>query len=44
MLLFGLATELWMLFLARALNEGLSSDTMPIAMAYIVRQHAQKTA
>ncbi len=35
MLLFGLATELWMLFLARALNGILSSATMPTAMAYI---------
>lgn len=35
MLFFGLATELWMLFLARALTGVLSSATMPTALAYI---------
>src|SRR5512138_1150742 len=35
MLLFGLANQLWMLFVARALNGILSSATMPTAMAYI---------
>ncbi len=35
MLLFGLATQLWMLFLARALNGMLSSATMPTSMAFI---------
>ncbi len=35
MLLFGLASQLWMLFVARALNGILSSATMPTAMAYI---------
>lgn len=34
-LLFGLSTELWMLFAARALAGMLSSATMPTAMAYI---------
>ncbi len=32
---FGLATELWMLFAARALGGILSSATLPTAMAYI---------
>jgi len=35
MLLFGLANQLWMLFVARALNGILSSATMPTAMAYV---------
>jgi len=35
MLLFGLSTKLWMLFVARALNGVLSSATLPTAMAYI---------
>lgn len=35
MLLFGLATQFWMLFLARTLSGILSSATMPTAMAYI---------
>ncbi len=34
-LLFGLSTELWMLFVARILAGILSSATMPTAMAYI---------
>jgi DHA1 family multidrug resistance protein-like MFS transporter len=33
--LFGLATQFWMLFLARTLSGILSSATMPTAMAYI---------
>ncbi len=33
--LFGLATDFWMLFLARTLSGILSSATMPTAMAYI---------
>lgn len=35
MLFFGLATELWMLFVARGLAGILSAATMPTAMAYI---------
>ncbi len=35
MILFGLATELWMLFLFRALSGVLSSATSPTTMAYI---------
>ena len=35
LLLFGLATQFWMLFLARTLSGILSSATMPTAMAYI---------
>jgi DHA1 family multidrug resistance protein-like MFS transporter len=35
MLLFGLSTELWMLFAARALAGTLSAATLPTAMAYI---------
>jgi DHA1 family multidrug resistance protein-like MFS transporter len=35
MILFGLATELWMLFLFRALSGILSSATSPTTMAYI---------
>jgi DHA1 family multidrug resistance protein-like MFS transporter len=34
-LLFGLATSLWMLFVARALAGILSSATLPVAMAFI---------
>jgi len=34
-LIFGLSTELWMLFAARALSGILSSATLPTAMAYI---------
>ena len=35
MLLFGLSTELWMLFAARGLGAILSAATMPTTMAYI---------
>jgi DHA1 family multidrug resistance protein-like MFS transporter len=35
MLLFGLSTHLWSLFVARALNGVLSSATLPTAMAYV---------
>jgi DHA1 family multidrug resistance protein-like MFS transporter len=35
MLFFGLSTQLWMLFLSRALSGILSSATLPTAMAYI---------
>lgn len=35
LLLMGLATQMWMLFVARALAGVLSSATMPTAMAYI---------
>ena len=35
LLLFGLSTSFWMLFLARTLSGMLSSATMPTAMAYI---------
>jgi DHA1 family multidrug resistance protein-like MFS transporter len=35
MLLFGLATELWMLFVARGIGALLSAATMPTTMAYI---------
>lgn len=35
MLLFGLSSQLWMLFVSRALAGILSSATMPTAMAYI---------
>jgi DHA1 family multidrug resistance protein-like MFS transporter len=35
MLLFGLATELWMLFVARGVGAILSAATMPTTMAYI---------
>ena len=35
LLMFGLATEYWMLFLARTFSGILSSATMPTAMAYI---------
>lgn len=42
MLLFGLATQLWMLFAARALNGMLSSAAMPTSMAYIADSTGQK--
>jgi len=42
MLLFGLATRLWMLFLARALNGMISSATMPTSMAFISDQSSTK--
>jgi MFS transporter, DHA1 family, multidrug resistance protein len=35
LLMFGLATELWMLFAARALNGLFSAATLPTAMAFI---------
>jgi DHA1 family multidrug resistance protein-like MFS transporter len=35
MLLFGLSTELWMLFIARAVGALLSAATMPTTMAYV---------
>jgi DHA1 family multidrug resistance protein-like MFS transporter len=35
MLLFGLSTELWMLFFARGLGALLSAATMPTTMAYV---------
>jgi MFS transporter, DHA1 family, multidrug resistance protein len=35
MLFFGLATELWMLFVARGLGALLSAATMPTTMAYV---------
>lgn len=35
MLMFGLSTQLWMLFLARALAGVLSAATLPTSMAYI---------
>jgi DHA1 family multidrug resistance protein-like MFS transporter len=35
MLLFGLATELWMLFVARGVGALLSAATMPTTMAYV---------
>jgi DHA1 family multidrug resistance protein-like MFS transporter len=35
MLLFGLSTELWMLFAARGLGAVLSAATMPTTMAYV---------
>ncbi len=35
MLFFGLATELWMLFVARGLGAILSAATMPTTMAYV---------
>ena len=40
--LFGLATQFWMLFLARSLSGILSSATMPTAMAYIGDNAPQK--
>jgi DHA1 family multidrug resistance protein-like MFS transporter len=42
MLLFGLATQLWMLFAARALNGMLSSAAMPTSMAYIADSTGQE--
>jgi DHA1 family multidrug resistance protein-like MFS transporter len=42
MLLFGLATSLWMLFVARGLNGVLSSATMPTSMAYISDHSTEK--
>ncbi len=42
MLLLGLSTELWMLFVARALAGVLSSATLPTAMAYIGDSTAEK--
>jgi DHA1 family multidrug resistance protein-like MFS transporter len=41
-LLFGLSTELWMLFAARALSGILSSATLPTAMAYISDSTSEK--
>ncbi len=40
--LFGLATQFWMLFVARTLSGILSSATMPTAMAYIGDNAPQK--
>jgi DHA1 family multidrug resistance protein-like MFS transporter len=42
MLLFGLSTEWWMLFLSRTLSGILSSATLPTAMAYISDSTGQK--
>ena len=42
LLLFGLSTQLWMLFAARALSGVLSSATMSTAMAYIGDSTSQK--
>ena len=42
LLFFGLATQFWMLFLARTLSGILSSATMPTAMAYIGDNTADK--
>jgi DHA1 family multidrug resistance protein-like MFS transporter len=42
MLLFGLATQLWMLFAARALNGILSSATLPTSMAFISDNTGEK--
>src|SRR3972149_7601418 len=42
LVLFGLATQLWMLFAARALSGVLSSATMSTAMAYIGGSTSQK--
>jgi DHA1 family multidrug resistance protein-like MFS transporter len=41
-LLFGLSTELWMLFAARALAGMLSSATLPTAMAYVSDSTSEK--
>jgi DHA1 family multidrug resistance protein-like MFS transporter len=41
LLLFGLSTRFWMLFLARTLSGILSSATMPTSMAYIGDQSSQ---
>ncbi|MBN1429180.1 MAG: MFS transporter [Anaerolineae bacterium] len=42
MLLFGLSTEWWMLFLSRTLSGILSSATLPTAMAYISDSTSEK--
>lgn len=42
MLLFGLSTRLWMLFLARAMNGVLSSAALPTSMAIISDQSTPK--
>jgi DHA1 family multidrug resistance protein-like MFS transporter len=42
MILFGLATELWMLFVFRALSGILSSATSPTTMAYISDSTSEK--
>ena len=42
MLLFGLSTQVWMLFIARGLAGILSSATMPTAMAYIADSSDEK--
>jgi MFS transporter, DHA1 family, multidrug resistance protein len=42
MLLFGLSTQLWMLFAARTLNGILSSATLPTSLAYISDNTAAK--
>jgi DHA1 family multidrug resistance protein-like MFS transporter len=42
MVLFGLATELWMLFVARALSGILSSATSPTTMAYVSDSTSEK--
>jgi MFS transporter, DHA1 family, multidrug resistance protein len=42
LVLFGLSTELWMLFASRALSGILSSATLPTAMAYIGDSTAQR--
>ncbi len=42
MLLFGLATRLWMLFLARILNGMLSSATLPTSLAFVSDHTGQK--
>ena len=42
MLLFGLATELWMLFVARGVGAILSAATMPTTMAYISDSTSEK--
>lgn len=41
-LLFGLADQLWMLFVARTLTGILSSATMPTAMAYVADSTSEK--
>lgn len=42
LLMFGLATEFWMLFVARSLSGILSSATMPTSMAFIGDSSAEK--
>jgi DHA1 family multidrug resistance protein-like MFS transporter len=42
LLMFGLATRFWMLFVARSLSGILSSATMPTAMAYIGDSASEK--